>query len=72
MSLKINSTPEFERQLKVLSKKHKSIVSDVEQLINSLYENPQLGNDLGHGIFKIRLAITSKSKGKSAGARVIT
>jgi len=27
---------------------------------------------LGFGIYKIRLAITSKGKGKSGGARVIT
>ena len=31
-----------------------------------------MGIDLGDGLRKIRMAITSKGKGKSAGARVIT
>ena len=34
--------------------------------------NPQLGTDLGRGLRKIRMAITSKGRGKSGGARVIT
>ncbi|HET6400693.1 MAG TPA: type II toxin-antitoxin system RelE/ParE family toxin [Candidatus Kapabacteria bacterium] len=33
---------------------------------------PDTGRSLGGGIFKIRLAIKSKGKGKSGGARVIT
>ncbi|MEQ8532838.1 MAG: type II toxin-antitoxin system RelE/ParE family toxin, partial [Imperialibacter sp.] len=37
-----------------------------------LQEYPQYGVDLGHGLFKIRLSISSKGKGKSGGARVIT
>ncbi|MBM6720250.1 type II toxin-antitoxin system RelE/ParE family toxin, partial [Bacteroides gallinaceum] len=31
-----------------------------------------LGTDLGGGLRKIRMAITSKGKGKSGGARVIS
>lgn len=31
-----------------------------------------MGTDLGRGLRKIRMAITSKGKGKSGGARVIT
>jgi len=34
--------------------------------------NPKLGTSLGKNCFKIRLAISSKGKGKSGGARVIT
>ena len=37
-----------------------------------LEENPPLGTSLGNDIYKIRLAIGSKGKGKSGGARVIT
>ena len=33
---------------------------------------PQKGTPIGHGCYKIRLAIASKDKGKSGGARVIT
>lgn len=45
---------------------------DYAQLLEDLYANPLLGTDLGHHLRKVRLAITSKGKGKSGGARVIT
>jgi len=35
-------------------------------------ENPELGNDLGAGLYKIRLAVKSKGKGKSGGFGIIT
>jgi hypothetical protein len=41
-------------------------------LIESLIVNPKQGVDLGGGLFKIRLAVKSKSKGKSGGYRIIT
>ena len=34
--------------------------------------NPLIGDDLGKNVYKVRLAITGSSKGKSGGARVIT
>lgn len=37
-----------------------------------LEENPTLGTPLGNGIYKIRLAIFSKNKGKSGGARILS
>ena len=37
-----------------------------------LEKNPGLGADLGGGLRKIRMAITSKGHGKRGGARVIT
>jgi len=41
-------------------------------LFESLENEPVQGNPLGKDCYKIRLAITSKGKGKSGGARVIT
>ena len=35
-------------------------------------KNPFVGTDLGGGKRKIRLAVTSKAKGKSGGMRIIT
>lgn len=35
-------------------------------------QNPNLGVDLGGGYRKVRMAITSKGKGKSGGCGVIT
>ena len=37
-----------------------------------MIENPKLGTDLGDGLYKIRLAVKSKNKGKSGGFRVVT
>lgn len=62
----------FIKQAKKLAKRHKSFLSDLEELKKELQENPMLGDDLGNGIRKVRMAITSKGKGKSSGARVIT
>lgn len=41
-------------------------------MITSLEENPTQGTPLGNDCYKIRLAIKSKGKGKSGGARIIT
>ncbi len=41
-------------------------------LVLSLEENPFQGVELSPDIRKLRMAITSKGRGKSGGARVIT
>jgi hypothetical protein len=41
-------------------------------LLVLLESNPKLGTPIGHDCYKIRIAIKSKGKGKSGGARVIT
>lgn len=41
------------------------------ELVFQLKENPVQGNSIGNNCYKIRLAIASKGKGKSGGARVI-
>lgn len=45
---------------------------DFANLLESLKENPEQGADLGKGLHKVQMAISSKGKGKSGGARVIT
>jgi mRNA-degrading endonuclease RelE of RelBE toxin-antitoxin system len=62
-------TPEFEKQLKRLSKKYKSLADDLAVLIKQLEGNPTSGTPLGNNCYKVRLAISSKGKGKS-GAHV--
>ena len=62
----------FIRKAKELKKRHPSLVSDLEGLEKSLLEEPRQGNDLGAGLYKVRLAVKSKGKGKSGGYRVIT
>jgi hypothetical protein len=72
MSYNILPIPPFDRQLKRLSKKYPSLKEEYFELIESLEQNPEQGTNLGNNCYKIRLAIASKGKGKSGGARVIT
>lgn len=72
MEIKINYHSEFRRQLKTLAKKYKSIKTDFQSFLESLNKNPFQGIDMGDGVRKMRMAIASKGKGKSGGARVIT
>ena len=53
-------------------KKFPSLKKELQALINELKEEPEKGTSIGHNCYKIRLAIASKGKGKSGGARVIT
>ena len=53
-------------------KKYHSLKEEYIELVKSLQENPEQGTNLGNNCFKVRLAIASKGKGKSGGARVIT
>nr|WP_294941426.1 type II toxin-antitoxin system RelE/ParE family toxin [uncultured Mucilaginibacter sp.] len=62
----------FIRKAKVLRKRHASVVADLEELERNLLTNPRQGSDLGGGLYKVRLAIKSKLKGKSGGYRIIT
>lgn len=65
MNFNIVVTDPFERKLKRLAKKYKSLSSDLASIIDELAGNPTLGTPVGKDCFKIRIAITSKGKGKS-------
>ncbi len=62
----------FVRSAKQIAKRYRSFNDDYQALLRELRENPHSGADLGGGFFKVRMAIKSKGKGKSGGARVIT
>ena len=72
MSYKISSIPLFDKQTKRLAKKYPSLKNDLAELIERLANDPEQGTALGNNFYKVRLAIASKGKGKSGGARVIT
>ncbi|MBQ3655927.1 MAG: type II toxin-antitoxin system RelE/ParE family toxin [Bacteroidales bacterium] len=72
MTVIISLLEEFERNFKRLAKKYRSLGEDFVAFKRSLEENPMQGDDLGGNVRKVRMAITSKGKGKSGGARVIT
>lgn len=68
----IDFTTEFSRGAKVLKKRYKSFMDDLEDFKDSIMKNPFQGAELVPGIRKVRMTIESKGKGKSGGARVIT
>jgi hypothetical protein len=72
MSYKVKSIVVFERQAKRLIKKYASLKKELLALVQDLKENPEQGISIGKNCFKIRIAIESKGKGKSGGARIIT
>ena len=72
MKYKVLSIPPFDRQLKRLSKKYSSLKKEFADLLESLEREPEFGTSLGNNCYKVRIAIASKRKGKSGGARVIT
>jgi len=72
MNYNINSTPFFEKEFKKLFKKYPSLKNDLKAVTDSLSHNPKTGESIGNNCYKIRMSISSKNKGKSGGARVIT
>ena len=62
----------FKKEAKRLRKHYASFIDDYEKLLGELEQNPRLGTDLGNGLRKIRMRISSKGRGKSGGARVIS
>jgi len=72
MRSEIRFTEHFRKEYKKLAKKYVSLREDVSSLVETLKENPTTGTNLGNNIYKIRIAISSKGKGKSGGARIIT
>ncbi len=72
MNITIRPGKAFIRKAKQLQKKYPSLSADIHKLESLLKETPDMGTDLGNGLRKIRMSITSKGKGKSGGARVIT
>jgi mRNA-degrading endonuclease RelE of RelBE toxin-antitoxin system len=74
MPFNVAFTPEFKRNLRILSKKYRHIRDDVEPLIITL-QNGELPGDqvtgTGYTIFKVRVPNRDVKRGKSGGYRVI-
>lgn len=72
MRVTVRITRTFKIAAKPLLKKHLSLSRDLLRLEKELEKTPRLGTSLGNDIYKIRLKITSKGRGESGGARVIS
>lgn len=65
MKVEVRITKSFKKAIKPISKKYPSLNTDLERLYAELINNPTIGTSLGNNVYKIRLKITSKGKGKS-------
>lgn len=72
MIVTVRITKSFKTAVKPLLKKYPSLSKDLLNLEIELTENPRLGTPLGSNTYKIRLKISSKGKGKSGGARIVS
>lgn len=72
MSYKVIPTPRFKKEAKRLAKRYRSLGEDLSGLNEQLAAKPDSGASLGGGLYKVRLAVASKGKGRSGGARVVT
>ena len=71
MNLNIKTLNSFNKDVKRLFKKYKQLPNDLRLLNKILLENSKAGIELGSRCYKIRLANSSISSGKSGGFRII-
>jgi mRNA-degrading endonuclease RelE of RelBE toxin-antitoxin system len=72
----IELTPEFQQNLRELSKRYRRIRLDVEAVINELQNGNFLGDRVPgmgqrYAVFKLRVRNSDIQKGKSAGYRLL-
>ncbi|MBO1047859.1 MAG: type II toxin-antitoxin system RelE/ParE family toxin [Dolichospermum sp. DEX182a] len=74
LPIEIALTPRFQRDLRELAKRYRSIRSDIQPLINQLQAGEILGDRIAgikYQVFKVRIKNSNIQKGKSGGYRVI-
>lgn len=72
MSYSVIPIDKFKKAAKRLIKKYPSLKAELLVLDEVLSTTPTIGTPLGNNTYKIRIAVKSKGKGKSGGARMIT
>ncbi|MBD1218060.1 MAG: type II toxin-antitoxin system RelE/ParE family toxin [Aphanizomenon flos-aquae Clear-A1] len=72
--IEIALTPRFQRDLRELAKRYRSIRSDIQPLIDQLQAGEIPGDRIAgikYQVFKVRIKNSNIQKGKSGGYRVI-
>ncbi len=72
--IEIALTPRFQKDLRELAKRYRSIRSDIQPLIDQLQAGEIPGDRIAgikYQVFKVRVKNTNIQKGKSGGYRVI-
>ena len=60
MNYNLLTTPEFDKEVKRISKKYPTLKNDLSILFSSLAENPFQGTALGNHFYKLKLSISGK------------
>jgi len=74
LAIEIALTPRFQRDLRELAKRYRSIRSDIQPLIDQLQAGEIPGDRIAgikYQVFKVRIKNSTIQKGKSGGYRVI-
>ncbi len=73
MTSKFVFMPRFERSVKQLKKRYRRIADDLTQALESIEENPSIGNVIpdDYLVRKLRVASRDMQRGKSGGFRLL-
>ncbi|MDF5717331.1 MAG: type II toxin-antitoxin system RelE/ParE family toxin [Rhizonema sp. NSF051] len=72
--INVEAAPTFNRNLRALAKKYRSIRVDIQPIIEQLERGELLGDQIsgiGYAVFKLRVRNSDVQKGKSGGYRLI-
>ncbi|MEO1742363.1 MAG: hypothetical protein AAFR99_11220 [Cyanobacteria bacterium J06629_9] len=72
--IEVEPAPYFQRRIRTLAKRYRSIRQDVEPVITQLQAGNLLGDQVqgtGYALFKVRISNSDIKKGKRAGYRLI-
>jgi len=72
--IQVEASPTFQRNLRSLAKKYRSIRNDIQPVIEQLERGDLPGDQIsgiGYEVFKLRVKNSDIQKGKSAGYRLI-
>jgi len=72
--VKVEASPTFQRNLRTLAKKYRSIRNDIEPIIKQLENGEVPGNQIagiGYTVFKLRVRNSDIARGTSSGYRLI-
>jgi mRNA-degrading endonuclease RelE of RelBE toxin-antitoxin system len=72
--IQVEASPTFNKNLRTLAKKYRSIRNDIQPVIEQLEQGELPGDqipEIGYAVFKLRIRNSDAQKGKSGGYRLI-
>jgi mRNA-degrading endonuclease RelE of RelBE toxin-antitoxin system len=72
--IQVEASPTFDRNLRALARKYRSIRNDIQPVIEQLEQGESPGDripGIGYAVFKLRVRNSDTQKGESGGYRLI-